>query len=142
LFIIVIHSGNHEFIGVHNRGNQTLYISDWGELYACKEPSYGKLYVGIYVAPIRDAINRERQVHNAQPPDGGDGPPDEGRDNEGNPNGSDPDNWDWGLDNSGDDGGSPNGSDPDDGDLGSMGMTTMVEWNEKRAVVGPKQGVA
>ncbi len=69
--IIVLQSGNHEFIGIRHRTTQTLYISDLIQPHACKEPSYGKLHVGIYIAGLRDALDRERQGHSAQPPGGG-----------------------------------------------------------------------
>ncbi|KAM6503753.1 hypothetical protein JOM56_000696 [Amanita muscaria] len=72
--IIVLQSGNHEFIGIRHRTTQTLYISDLIEPHACKDPSYGKLHVGIYIAGIKDALDRERQKHDARPPDGGNGP--------------------------------------------------------------------
>ena len=59
--IIVIQSGNHEFIGIRHRGSQTLYISDLIQPHACRDPSYGKLHVGLYIAAVRDAIDRTRQ---------------------------------------------------------------------------------
>jgi hypothetical protein len=75
--IIVLQSSNHEFIGICHRTTQTLYISDIIKPHACKEPSYGKLHVGIYIAGIRDALDRERH---AQPPGGGNGPSGNGGD--------------------------------------------------------------
>ena len=73
--IIVIQSGDHEFIGIRHRATQTLYISDVIEPHACKEPSYGKIHVGIYIAAIRDALERKRQQWQAdtRPPGGGNG---------------------------------------------------------------------
>ena len=65
--IIVLQSGNHEFIGIRHRTTQTLYISDLIKPHACKEPSYGKLHVGVYIAGIRDALDRERQRPDARP---------------------------------------------------------------------------
>ena len=76
--IIVLQSGNHEFIGIRHRTTQTLYISDLVNPHACKESSYGKLHVGIYIAGLRDALDRGRQVHSAQPPGSGNGPSDSG----------------------------------------------------------------
>ncbi|KAF8351949.1 hypothetical protein F5887DRAFT_1170315 [Amanita rubescens] len=72
--IIVLQSGNHEFIGIRHRATRTLYISDLINPHACKEPSYGKLHVGLYIAGLKDALDRERQVHSAQPPGGDNGP--------------------------------------------------------------------
>jgi hypothetical protein len=69
--LVVLHSGNHEFIGIRHRSTQTLYISDLIKPHACKEPSYGKLHVGIYIAAIKDAIDRESQEHDARPPGSG-----------------------------------------------------------------------
>ncbi|KAK2459877.1 hypothetical protein APHAL10511_008077 [Amanita phalloides] len=78
--IIVLQSGNHEFIGIRHRTTQTLYISDLIKPHACKEPSYGKLHVDIsYIAGIRDALDRERQ-RDALPPGGGNGPSGSGGD--------------------------------------------------------------
>ena len=59
--IIVIQSGNYEFIGIRHRRSQTLYISDLIVPHACKDPSYGKLHVGLYIAAVRDAIDRASQ---------------------------------------------------------------------------------
>jgi hypothetical protein len=56
--VIVIHSGNQELVCVRHRGSQTLYVSDVFEPSRCKNPGYGKLYVGIYV---QDAMDRWRQ---------------------------------------------------------------------------------
>ena len=78
--IIVIHSGNHEFIGIRNRATQTFYISDPIVPHTCKEPSYGKLHVGIYIAAIRDYLDRKTQQADARPPGGGNGPSGRGGD--------------------------------------------------------------
>jgi hypothetical protein len=59
--IIVIQSGNYECIGIRHRATQTLYISDLIKPHACKEPSYGKLHVGVYIAAVKDAIDRAKQ---------------------------------------------------------------------------------
>ncbi|KIL61380.1 hypothetical protein M378DRAFT_199549, partial [Amanita muscaria Koide BX008] len=82
--IIVLQSGNHEFIGIRHRTTQTLYISDLIKPHACKEPSYGRLHVGIYIAGIRDALDRERQ-RDARPPGGGNGPSGSGGDKQDGP---------------------------------------------------------
>jgi hypothetical protein len=63
---------------VRHRLSQTLYVSDVIEPPTCKNPAYGKLQVGIYIAAIQDAINRKKQEP-LQPPswsphDGDDGP--------------------------------------------------------------------
>ncbi|KAF8346672.1 hypothetical protein F5887DRAFT_882970 [Amanita rubescens] len=87
--IIVLQSGNHEFIGIRHRTTQTLYISDLIKPHACKEPSYGRLHVGIYIAGIMDALDRERQ-RDARPPGGGNGPSGSGGDKQDGPSGGGP----------------------------------------------------
>ena len=59
--IMVVQSGNYEFIGIRHRLSQTLYVSDIIQPHACEEPSYGKIHVGIYVAATMDAIDRAKQ---------------------------------------------------------------------------------
>ena len=63
---------------VRHRLSQTLYVSDVIEPPTCKNPGYGKLQVGIYIAAIQDTIDRKKQEP-LQPPsrsphDGDDGP--------------------------------------------------------------------
>ena len=59
--IIVLHSGNYELVCLHHQASQTLYILDLIEPPACKNPGYGKLQVGIYVAAIQDAMDHQKQ---------------------------------------------------------------------------------
>jgi hypothetical protein len=56
---IIIHSGNYELVCLRRRDSQTLYVSDVIEPPTCKNPGYGKLQVGIYVAALQDAIARQ-----------------------------------------------------------------------------------
>ena len=63
--ILVLHSGNHEIIGVRHRRTQTLYISDVIEPHSCT-PAYGKIQVGIYIAAILDALDRAKQDKEAE----------------------------------------------------------------------------
>ena len=87
--IIVIQSGNHEFIAIRHRTSQTLYISNLIEPHTCKQPSYGKLHVGIYIAALTDALDREGQGHDTQPPsDGDDGPSGSGGNKQNGPSSS------------------------------------------------------
>ena len=79
--IFVLNSRNHEFICIRHRRTQTLYISELIEPSVCKEPSYGKLHVGLFIAAVKDTIDRERQKCNAQPLDGSDSPSGSGGDN-------------------------------------------------------------
>jgi hypothetical protein len=54
--ILMLHSGNHEIIGVRHRARQTLYITDVTRPWDC--PGYGQIQVGIYIAAIQDALQR------------------------------------------------------------------------------------
>jgi hypothetical protein len=56
--ILVFHAGNHDLIGVRHRKRQTLYITNIIVPWACQHPGYGKIQVGIYIAAIRDALDR------------------------------------------------------------------------------------
>ncbi len=58
---MVLHSGNHEIIGIRHRETQTLYISHLIEPHSCSNPAYGKIQVGIYIAAIQETIDRVRQ---------------------------------------------------------------------------------
>jgi hypothetical protein len=78
--MFVLQSGNHEFICIRHRRTQTLYISELIKPYACEEPSYGKIHVGLYVAAVMDTMDRERQMCNVQPPGVSDGPSGSGAD--------------------------------------------------------------
>jgi hypothetical protein len=133
--LIVIHSGNHEFIGVRNRSDQSLYISDLVKPHAFKAPSYGKLHVGLFIAAIEDAIDRERQVHDARQLDGDNGPPGDGGDDE-DPYGDDPhDADDPGDDDASDDEDDILDSEKDDGmgrKEGSRGAEGAGEWGDKK----------
>jgi hypothetical protein len=74
----VFHSGNYELVCLRHRETQTLYVSDLIEPPTCKDPGYGKLQVGIYVAAVQDMIDHAKQrLHRSQPKsfegdDGGD----------------------------------------------------------------------
>jgi len=75
--IVVIHSGNYEYVCVRHRATQTLYISDILHVPYLREPGYGKVQVGIYIAAVDDAFGRhnlEKGSRNKDPPAGGDGP--------------------------------------------------------------------
>jgi hypothetical protein len=58
---MVMHSGNHEIIGIRHRETQTLYISHVIEPHSCSNPAYGKIQVGIYIAAIQETIDRAKQ---------------------------------------------------------------------------------
>jgi hypothetical protein len=62
---MVLHSGNHEIIGIRRRKTQTLYISDVIKPHSCSNPAYGKLQVGIYIAAIQETIDRATQDNEA-----------------------------------------------------------------------------
>ena len=75
---------------LRGRDSQTLYVSDLIEPSTCKDPGYGKLQVGVYIAAGRDAITRRKQQLDAMPqtesPDDDDGGSDQ--DDGGNDHGS------------------------------------------------------
>src|ERR1700733_7106800 len=58
---MIMHSGNHEIIGIRHRKTQTLYISDVIEPHSCSNPAYGKIQVGIYISAIQETIDRAMQ---------------------------------------------------------------------------------
>ncbi|KAJ7162374.1 hypothetical protein C8R46DRAFT_1194052, partial [Mycena filopes] len=57
---LVMHSGNYEIIGLRNRGEQTLYISDIIE--APSQDRYAQIHTGLYIAIMRDARRRTRSL--------------------------------------------------------------------------------
>jgi hypothetical protein len=63
---MVLHSGNHEIIGIRHRKSQTLYTSRLIEPHSCSNPAYGKIQVGIYIAAIQETIDRARQDEEAR----------------------------------------------------------------------------
>ena len=81
---MVLHSGNHEIIGIRHRKTQTLYISHVIEPHSCSNPAYGKIQVGIYIAAIQDTIDRTMQGIEARGKHGRDHP---ANDEEANPDG-------------------------------------------------------
>src|SRR6266849_9687293 len=58
---MILHSGNHEIIGIRHRETQTLYISHVIEPHSCSNPAYGKIQVGIYIAAIQETMDRATQ---------------------------------------------------------------------------------
>ncbi|KAF9455551.1 hypothetical protein BDZ94DRAFT_662327 [Collybia nuda] len=56
---VVINSGNFEIIGIRNRKQQTLFLSDVIKVDDC---DYGRLHTGLYIAILRDALNRTLQL--------------------------------------------------------------------------------
>ena len=60
--IITLHAGSFEYIGVRHRKEQRLYLSQLIHVHTCKDPGYGKLQIGIYIAALKDGINRASQL--------------------------------------------------------------------------------
>src|SRR6266849_551058 len=73
---MILHSGNHEIIGIRHRETQTLYISHVIEPHSCSNHAYGKIQVGIYIAAIQETIDRARQDKEAKEKSAGDPPAD------------------------------------------------------------------
>ncbi|KAG6807906.1 hypothetical protein H0H92_006025 [Tricholoma furcatifolium] len=59
---IVFHCGTFERIGFRHRASQTLFISDLIEPTKCKHPRYGRLHVGLFIAILKDSLDRSRQL--------------------------------------------------------------------------------
>ncbi|KAF8504379.1 hypothetical protein F5888DRAFT_1655213 [Russula emetica] len=59
--IMVMHSGNHEIVGIRHRKTQTLYVSHVIEPHCCSNSVYGKIQVGIYIAAMQETMDRARQ---------------------------------------------------------------------------------
>jgi hypothetical protein len=82
--LIILHSGNFEFIAVRHRESRTLYISDILHVPHLSHPGYGKVQIGIYLEALEDAFLRNELDKNNPAPDGdgvepgGDGPPGSG----------------------------------------------------------------
>lgn len=56
--LLILHTGNYEYICVRHRKTQTLYISDILHVPYLKDPGYGKVQVAIYMTAIDDALRR------------------------------------------------------------------------------------
>ncbi|KAK2467429.1 hypothetical protein APHAL10511_000664 [Amanita phalloides] len=59
--LIIFHCGNFERIGFRHRDSQTLCLSDLIDV--SKSPKYGQLQVELYIAILKDALDRTRQVN-------------------------------------------------------------------------------
>ncbi|KIM39090.1 hypothetical protein M413DRAFT_29658 [Hebeloma cylindrosporum] len=58
---IIFHCGVRERIGIRHRESQTLYLSELMDTTACKDPSYGAIQIGLHLAIIQDALQRQKQ---------------------------------------------------------------------------------
>jgi len=58
---MVINAGLYEVIGLRHRARQTLYLSDIIEVPK-SALAYGKLHTGLYLAALKDALDRARQL--------------------------------------------------------------------------------
>lgn len=59
--IIVLNCGNLERIGIRHRKTQTLYLSELIKIDSYRHPAYGKLEIGLYLAALKDAVDRTLQ---------------------------------------------------------------------------------
>jgi ADP-heptose:LPS heptosyltransferase len=64
---IIFHCGDRERIGIRHRESQTLYLSGLIDTTACKDPTYGEIQVGLYLAIIQDALQRQKQRSSQSP---------------------------------------------------------------------------
>ena len=58
---IIFHCGDRERIGIRHRESQTLYLSDLIDTTTCNDPTYGEIQVGLHLAIIQDALQRQEQ---------------------------------------------------------------------------------
>lgn len=63
---IVFQCGNFERIGVRHRQSQTLYLSDVVDVANGKDPAYGKLHTGLFIAAFEDGFDRAQQLREAE----------------------------------------------------------------------------
>lgn len=60
--LIVFNCGNYERIGFRHRDSQTLFLSDLINVSECSDPGYGQIQIGLYMAILRDALDRIRHI--------------------------------------------------------------------------------
>ena len=60
--LIVFHCGSFERIGYRHRTSQTLFLSDLINVSTDSKPHYGQLQIGLYMAVLRDALERIRLI--------------------------------------------------------------------------------
>lgn len=65
--LVIIHSGNLEYICIRHRASQTLYVSDILHVPCLKDPGYGKLQVGLYITAVNDAMRRVTKDNSLSP---------------------------------------------------------------------------
>jgi hypothetical protein len=53
--------GNFEWIGIHHHASQTLFLSDLINVPNCKDPTYGKLHIRLYMSILHDMMNHTSQ---------------------------------------------------------------------------------
>lgn len=59
---IVFHCGNFERIGIRDRKNQTLHLSDVIGVAHYQDLAYGKIKLGVYIAILQDAIVGKKYI--------------------------------------------------------------------------------
>ncbi len=56
--VIIFDCGNYLRIGIRHRETQTLLLSELVDVCACKDPAYGKIWAGVHLAIVDDALQR------------------------------------------------------------------------------------
>lgn len=56
--VVVLNSGNYEYIGIRHRASQTLFLSDPIQPPSSHDPAYGKIEIGLYIWAFQDAMER------------------------------------------------------------------------------------
>ncbi|KAG6817135.1 hypothetical protein H0H87_012326 [Tephrocybe sp. NHM501043] len=59
---IIFHCGAFERIAFRHRASQTLFFSDSIDIARCKDPGYGHIQIGLYMAILADARDRTLQI--------------------------------------------------------------------------------
>ncbi|KDR71713.1 hypothetical protein GALMADRAFT_253434 [Galerina marginata CBS 339.88] len=56
---IILNCGRYERIGIRHRASQTLYLSGVIDTINTRDPRYRKLHLGLHIAILKDAIERQ-----------------------------------------------------------------------------------
>ncbi|KDR66158.1 hypothetical protein GALMADRAFT_283987 [Galerina marginata CBS 339.88] len=60
---IILNCGRYERIGIRHRESQTLYLSGLIDTVNIQDPRYRKLHLGLHVAIVKDALERQERVN-------------------------------------------------------------------------------
>ncbi|KAG6856564.1 hypothetical protein H0H87_003064, partial [Tephrocybe sp. NHM501043] len=63
---IVLHCGSYERIAFRHRSSRTLFISELIDVGKCSDPAYGAIHIGLFISIVKDALDRTRQLIDAE----------------------------------------------------------------------------